>query len=91
MSAIKEESDLGKYFCMSYKEGDKLNDEEMELVKDKMKVAFDYSETVDATYGIGKATIAPKNVQAQEEEIPVIEDDPAEGSEEDIDVKDIPF
>ena len=85
LTAGEEKGKLGPYYCMNYKEGEKLNEEEMKLVEEKMKIAFEYSEAVDALYGSGGAKVESKS-DTLKEEIPVVEDDEGE-----IDVKDIPF
>jgi len=78
---VEEKSDLGTYQAMSFKAGEKLNEEEMKAVEENMKKAFDYCVEVDAYFNKDKKEIIKEESEKPEVDTP----------EEDISSEDIPF
>lgn len=85
--SVKESGDMGQnYYCMSYKEGEKLGEADMVKVRENMKIAFDFSQEVDAYYG-NKSVTFTKPVQDKTDEAGGYEYPDEEG----LNPEDIPF
>lgn len=83
-----EEKKAGRsYYCLRYKEGRKLDTDEMESVEENMKIAFEYCKSVDDYYK--KDEIERPAQNSQPSKIPNTDMDYPE--EEQINPEDIPF
>lgn len=81
--ALQEEGELGSYYCIGFRQGRKLEDPEMDIVKENMKVAFNYCTAVDEFFGQDAEKIQKATAK---EQLPTVE-----YPEEDIAPEDIPF
>lgn len=81
---LKEDGKLGPYYCMGYKESERLSEEEMKAVAENMKKAFDFSVEIDNFYG----NVERKETTEEEkkEDLPIVD-----YGEEELNPEDIPF
>lgn len=89
LKAVKETGDLGPYYCMTYVEKGKVDDETAKLAEEKMVVAYNYSKEVDEYFDKDK-----KREVTPTSQLPTIDMDEEESDdypEEDINPDDIPF
>ncbi len=89
LKSMQEIGKLGPYCCMDYKMGDKLNEEEMKVVEEKMTIAYDFCTKMDSYYKEKQKSFLPnKDIEpttSLNDEIKSTESDNA------INVEDIPF
>lgn len=83
LTAITESGQLGAYYCMDFKRGDRLSDEMMESVAVQMEKVHKNIEENDNFYSTKNVVDIKKAVQNDEDTIPY--------PTEDINEEDIPF
>lgn len=84
---IEETSDMGQYFCASYRKGEKLNDAQQEFADKNLKLAADHCKEADEYYQKFFESDKPvAGTDVKSDDIDVME-----YPDENVNVEDIPF
>lgn len=91
LKSIQEKGKLGPYYCMDYKRGEKMNEEEMKIVEEKMTVAYDFCNSMDSYYKERQQSSISNKEQSSENVIQLEEQESDDETSNEINVEDIPF
>ena len=89
LQSVQERGQLGPYYCMNYKIGEKLNEEEMKNAEEKMLIAYNFCKEIDDYYkGKQDTSVSTETPNDSPDNIKTIN---IEESSEEINPADIPF